>query len=104
MFDCDGNGFITEPEITAGLDRHLGIRASPSEVQAFMTIFAKNDILKYTEFCDAFLPLDNRAASSMASKPPSEDESEWARDLDSSLRHQFAQVWQTHFRLCQSLA
>jgi len=44
------------------------------DVLQFLKVFDKNQDgrLKYSEFCDAFLPLDTVHASRLAQKPPQE--------------------------------
>lgn len=72
-----------------------------------MEIFDKDGdgFLKYTEFCDAFLPLDNEQAAKLAAKPPlyEEEEVDWNRQWPSDLKVEFANVWKTHFKICRSL-
>jgi hypothetical protein len=54
--------------------RSIGCFVGETDVSAFLKIFDKNQdgTLKYSEFCDAFLPLDTNWASQLAAKPPSE--------------------------------
>lgn len=72
VFDPQGNGFITTDQIVSGLRQNLDTSVTPGEVHSFMNIFDKDQDgrLKYSEFCDAFLPLDNMQASNLAQKPP----------------------------------
>jgi hypothetical protein len=72
-----------------------------------MNIFDKDGdgFLKYTEFCDAFLPLDNEKAALLAGKPPlyNEETVDWDRELSHDLKRDFANVWRLHFSICMSL-
>tara|TARA_B110000285_G_C14972117_1_gene537101 strand:+ start:716 stop:865 length:150 start_codon:yes stop_codon:yes gene_type:complete len=45
--------------------RSIGCFVGETDVNAFLKIFDKNQdgTLKYSEFCDAFLPLDTNFAS-----------------------------------------
>ena len=60
IFDEDGNGSISANQIVYGLNK-IGCFVQQSDVCAFLKIFDRNQTgsLKYSEFCDAFLPLDN---------------------------------------------
>lgn len=72
MFDQEGSGSITTQQIVKGLRDTIGIDVKTTDVQAFMNVFDKDGdgYLKYTEYCDAFLPLDTEEAAALAYKPP----------------------------------
>lgn len=94
-------------QIVNGLSKVLNCPCLMSDVNSFLEIFDKDGdgFLKYTEFCDAFLPLDNEQAAKLASKPPQyeEEDVDWSRQLPADLKVEFANVWKTHFKICKSL-
>ena len=61
VFDDEGSGQISTQQIVYGLQNTLDCRVAARDVQQFMSVFDKDQdgYLKYTEFCDAFLPLDH---------------------------------------------
>ena len=107
VFDTNGEGAISSYQIVEGLRSVMGIQVKQSDVRAFMNVFDKDGdgFLKYTEYCDAFLPLDNEQAATLASKPPiHQDENvDWTNSLSYEVKADFAQVWQTHFNICANL-
>jgi hypothetical protein len=99
MFDEPGNGWITNQQIVEGLNS-INCMVTPSDVSNFMKVFDKDSDgrLKYSEFCDAFLPLDNEQASALAQKPPSA-----SSILDAHTKAEFGRVWKKHFQICGKL-
>jgi hypothetical protein len=81
---------VTQQQIVSGLRNVLGFNASQKDVNSFLNIFDKTGTgtLKYTEFCDAFLPLDNDNAAVLAGKPPihNEDAVDWAQVLPDDVK------------------
>ena len=81
-----------------------------------MKVFDKDQDgrLKYSEFCDAFLPLDTHYAGKLAQKPPQDK----FRNIDTFLRDPYTlqkmkeemfvsntkeclvEVWKTHIMIC----
>lgn len=71
VFDADGKGWITASEIKEGLVL-FEIFAQVDDIQFFMKRYDKDEDgkLRYSEFCDAFLPIDSFHASLLAKKAP----------------------------------
>ena len=71
VFDVDGKGWITAGEIKEGLVL-FEVFAQPDDIQFIMKRYDKDEDgrLKYSEFCDAFLPTDSFHASLLAKKAP----------------------------------
>jgi len=99
MFDEPGNGWITKEQIVDGLNS-IHCMVTTTDVSSFMKIFDKDNDgrLKYSEFCDAFLPLDNDQASQLAQKPPGATST-----LEATTKAEFGRVWKKHFQICREL-
>lgn len=71
VFDSNGKGWITASEIKEGLQL-FDIFAQVDDIQLIMKRYDKDEDgkLKYSEFCDAFLPTDSFHASLLAKKAP----------------------------------
>lgn len=71
VLDTNGRGWITANEIKEGLQL-LDIFAQDDDILLIMKWYDKDEDgkLKYSEFCDAFLPTDSFHASLLAKKPP----------------------------------
>lgn len=71
LFDPEGVGQATSLQIREGLN-DLGLHVGADELQLFMKRFDKDQDgrLRYSEFCDAFLPVDSFHASLLAKKAP----------------------------------
>jgi hypothetical protein len=71
IFDRNGLGVATSYDFKAGL-AELGLQVSDQELGLFMKRFDKDGDLKlrYSEFCDAFLPSDTFHGSLLAKKAP----------------------------------
>lgn len=59
IFDIEGKGWITGQEIKEGLSL-FNIFIQPEDISFFMKRYDKDEDgrLRYSEFCDAFLPTD----------------------------------------------
>lgn len=68
VFDSEGKGWITGQQIVEGLNEGLKCYIQLQDIELFLNVFDKdqNGRLKYSEFCDAFLPLDTHYASQLA--------------------------------------
>lgn len=71
IFDSDGKGWLTASEIKEGLSL-FNIFAQSEDILFFMLRYDKDEDnrLKYSEFCDAFLPTDSFHAGLLAKKAP----------------------------------
>lgn len=71
IFDTEGKGWITGQEIKEGLSL-FNIFIQPEDISFFMKRYDKDEDgrLRYSEFCDAFLPTDQFHASLLAKKAP----------------------------------
>ena len=84
LFDTDGIGSISARQIQDGLGQFLRCNMSLGDIKQFMKVFDRDQdgSLKYSQFCDAFLPLETAYASKLAQKPPQEK----FKDLDTFSR------------------
>jgi Ca2+-binding EF-hand superfamily protein len=71
MFDPDGTGAASHSAIRQVLNE-LNCRHKEEELLLFMERFDrdKDGAVRYSEFCDAFLPIDSFHASLLAKKAP----------------------------------
>lgn len=71
ILDPNGKGSVSSGDIGKGL-QFLSINSTQSELNAFLKRFDKDGdrLLRYSEFCEAFLPVDNFHASLLAKKAP----------------------------------
>ena len=60
IFDVMGRGCLTLSELYNGLVKHLGLVPSQDELELFFQRYDRDmdGSLRFTEFCDAFIPLD----------------------------------------------
>ena len=116
IFDVEDQGSVTAKQLQDGLNQFLGSYIMIGDIHLFMRVFDKDQDgrLKYSEFCDAFLPLDTSYAGKLAQKPPQEK----FRNLDtfsrdpytlqkmkeemfvSETKSCFVEVWKTHVMIC----
>lgn len=59
VFDQEGKGWVSATEIKEGLT-HFNVFIQPEDISFFMKRYDKDEDgrLRYSEFCDAFLPTD----------------------------------------------
>lgn len=71
MLDPTGQGTVNIVDIRRGL-KNLNLDASNQELAVLMKRFDKDNdnLLRYSEFCEAFLPVDSFHASMLAKKSP----------------------------------
>lgn len=71
VFDADGKGWVSAEELREGLSQ-LNVFANDGDLHLFMRRYDKDgdDKLRYSEFCDSFLPTDPFHASLLAKKAP----------------------------------
>lgn len=71
IFDTDGKGWITSNEIKEGLSVY-NLFISPDDIELYLKRYDKDEDgkLRYSEFCDSFLPTDPFHASLLAKKAP----------------------------------
>ncbi len=60
IFDLDGKGYLTHYDLRAGLN-DIGVHSNNEELDLFFARYDKNQdkIIRFSEFCDAFTPLDS---------------------------------------------
>jgi hypothetical protein len=70
-FDVDGKGWLSSQELQEGLQL-FDINCNQDDIYFFMKRYDKDEDnnLKYSEFCDAFLPTDSFHAGLLAKKAP----------------------------------
>ncbi len=73
IFDEDGKGWISICEIADGL-KTFGVFTHPDNLNLFVKRYDKDKTgkLKYSDFCDAFLPVDHFHAQILVKKAPLE--------------------------------
>lgn len=71
VFDTQGKGWISATELKEALTI-FNIFAQPDDIQFFIKRYDKDEDnrIRYSEFCDAFLPIDSFHASLLAKKAP----------------------------------
>jgi len=71
VFDTDGKGWVTMDEIKDGLNCY-GVFISDEDIDLYLKRYDKDEDgkLRYSEFCDSFLPNDTFHASLLAKKAP----------------------------------
>lgn len=71
IFDTEGKGWISPQEIKQGLEI-FNYFANAEDITYFFSRYDKDEDgrIKYSEFCDAFLPTDAFHASLLAKKAP----------------------------------
>ena len=71
MFDPEGCGKAALHMVRAVL-AEIGLKVNDEQLVLFMNRYDKDkdNYLKYSEFCDAFLPIDSFHASLLAKKSP----------------------------------
>ena len=71
VFDTEGKGWISSEEIINGLQAFEQF-VTPEEVYLYLQRYDKDEDgkLRYSEFCDSFLPIDTFHASLLAKKAP----------------------------------
>lgn len=72
IFDSHGKGWVSPEEVRAGLADVFNVAVSTKEMHLYMCRYDKDKDgrLKYSEFCDSFLPIDPFHASLLAKKAP----------------------------------
>lgn len=72
IFDCEGKGWISVGELKEGLREGVGVWPNGDDVELFRRRYDKDEDgnIRYSEFCDAFLPIDSFHASLLAKKAP----------------------------------
>ena len=71
IFDSEGKGWITPQEVKESLSL-FGVFASIDDLNLYFSRYDKDEDgkLRYSEFCDSFLPTDAFHASLLAKKAP----------------------------------
>lgn len=73
IFDTQGKGWVTPEEIRAGLTSSVfNLAVSSRDIALYMSRYDRDrdGRLRYSEFCDSFLPIDPFHASLLAKKAP----------------------------------
>ena len=70
IFDIMGKGSVTLAELYNGLVNQLGMVPSQDEIELFFYRYDKDKDgrLRFTEFCEAFVPLDQSYAHMINSR------------------------------------
>ena len=92
LLDPHGRGSVSKHDLAINLQR-LGIEPTNAELTVFMKRFDKDNdsMLRYSEFCEAFLPIDSFHASLLAKKSPGE-----CAFSPETVAH-YKGIWKQHF-------
>jgi Ca2+-binding EF-hand superfamily protein len=71
FFDLENKGWINSLEFYNGL-QSIGIIVSTSDVMYFVKKYDKNESgrLRYSDFCDALIPIDTTSANKLCKRQP----------------------------------
>lgn len=103
IFDSQGKGWVTPDEIKAGLVNVFNLTLTSIDIHLYMARYDrdKDGKLKYSEFCDSFLPIDPFHASLLAKKSPLQVQSmqNMRKDLlfYPETRELLVTCWRMHF-------
>ncbi len=103
IFDLNSNGYIDFFELRQGL-RDVGVFANDEELKLFFKRYDQNGDgkLKFSEFCNAFTPLDAFSASQLNRRHSTGKNAPYfPKDecFSFSTRLAFKDMWRTHFRI-----
>lgn len=103
IFDLNANGYISYSELKSGLN-DIGIFPSVEELELFIKRYDKNNDrrLRFSEFADAFSPLDNYYASLLNKRTSNDVRGRlYQRDdvFSSETKIEFRNVWRTHLKV-----
>jgi len=64
IFDIDSRGWVSQTDLRLGLNE-IGVYPASEEMDLFVKRYDKNSDgrIKFSEFCDAFSPIDNYYAT-----------------------------------------
>lgn len=104
LFDLQGKGWISPEELRTGLAEVLNLPIPSRDISLYLHRYDKDrdGRLKYSEFCDSFLPIDPFHASLLAKKAPLQMGSA-AQGLRRDLifypetRELLVKIWRMHF-------
>jgi hypothetical protein len=103
LFDIQGKGWITPEEVANGLFDYFSLTIQPKDLVLYMNRYDKDrdGRLRYSEFCDSFLPIDPFHAKLLAKKAPLQvkDVQPVRRDLlfYPETRELLIACWRMHF-------
>ena len=102
VFDSSGKGWINGAEIKEVLEI-FNVFPQPDDIQYFMKRYDKDEDgrIRYSEFCDAFLPIDSFHASLLAKKAPLHmyhAQLSKEKIFYPETRELFVVTWKTHMR------
>jgi hypothetical protein len=103
MFDINSNGYISFSELKNGLN-DIGIFPSIEDLELFIKRYDKNNDrrLRFSEFSDAFTPLDAYYGSLLNKRISNETRGRLYQRDDcflSETKIEFRNVWRTHFKI-----
>jgi hypothetical protein len=102
IFDTNSQGYVTLSDLKIGLGE-IGIFATYEELELFFARYDKDrdGRLRFTEFSDAFVPLDFYAASKVNNRGSNNLRPYPTRDssFEASTRFDFKNLWRTHFKV-----
>jgi Ca2+-binding EF-hand superfamily protein len=105
IFDTQGKGWVTPDELRSGLLAVFNLSVTGREIHLYMSRYDRDrdGRLRYSEFCDSFLPTDPFHASLLAKKAPLQvtniQSSQIRRDLlfYPETRELLETCWRMHF-------
>lgn len=103
IFDINSFGYITLSDLKSGLN-DIGIFPSYEELELFVKRYDKNydNKLRFTEFCDAFTPIDNYYASLLNKRTSNNVRGRlYQRDdcFINQTKLEFKNAWRTHLKV-----
>jgi hypothetical protein len=101
LFDTNGKGWISPEELMTGLLDYFNLPITGIDVSLYMSRFDRDrdGRLKYSEFCDSFLPIDPFHASLLAKKAPLNMSNTVRKDLlfYPETKDLLVNCWRLHF-------
>ena len=103
IFDIDAKGYVNFSDLKAGLN-DVGVFPTVEDLELFIKRYDKNEDrrLRFSEFCDAFTPLDAYYAN-LVNKRTSNDVRGRLYQRDDCFypetKLEFKSVWRTHFKV-----
>jgi Ca2+-binding EF-hand superfamily protein len=103
IFDIDARGYITYSDIKMALN-DIGVFPSVEDIELFIKRYDKNNDrkLRFSEFCDAFTPLDAYYGSLLNKRTSNDTRGrQYSRDdcFLGETKIEFKNVWRTHFKI-----
>ena len=95
FFDSENKGWVNSLEFFNGL-KNIGLKINTSDVMYFIKKYDRNESgrLKYSDFCDALIPLETSSAKILCKRQPKSVGDSYFCEETFNL---YKLYWQTHF-------